>query len=345
MPESPVRADRSVTRIHSPPGWHTVVRAMTTEPDTTGYTSLASYRRCIEHIGATWSSFTDRRRERLGQRLFDAPVEKIAENILEDLFTRVLDWTISDVNLQVGRADIVLSELGIKHLVLEVKRPGSLLWHRRAVEAALAQALGYAADQKVGAVAVSDGHMLYAADIVHGGLRDRIFVTLDAADAPLDLWWVSVHGIYRPCPVPTTPLPSAPATAEEGTDTPVGDGELLHHKYHLPARCFAYVGAANQPGTWKLPYLLANGSPDLRRLPKAIQAILSNYRGVKVTMPREAVGDVLVRLGVTAAELGKMPCQCHPAADAYVEAHEALDQLGRLSDVGCCTSTSNNPST
>jgi hypothetical protein len=85
-----------------------------------------------------------------------------------------------------------------------------------------------------------------------------------------------------------------------------------------------------------LPYLLADGTPDLKRLPKAIQAILSNYRGVKVSIPREAVADVLVRLGKTAASLGKMPCQCNPAAEAYSEAHEALIQLGRLADVGCC---------
>ena len=53
-------------------------------------------------------------------------------------------------------------------------------------------------------------------------------------------------------------------------------------------------------------------------------------------MPREAVADVLVRLGRSAAGLGKMPCQCNPAAEVYSEAHEALDQLGRLSEVGCC---------
>jgi hypothetical protein len=77
------------------------------------------------------------RRQGLRQGLFDSPVEKVAENILEDLFTMVLDWSLDDVNLQVGRADVILSELGIKRLVLEVKRPGTLFWHRRAVEDAL----------------------------------------------------------------------------------------------------------------------------------------------------------------------------------------------------------------
>ncbi len=53
--------------------------------------------------------------------------------------------------------------------------------------------------------------------------------------------------------------------------------------YQLPASCFAYVGDPAHPGTWKLPYRLIDGSIDERRLPKAIQAILSNYRGVKVS--------------------------------------------------------------
>ncbi len=328
------------TRVHDQSNGGTLGRhrPMTTDAGTEsgGYTNLASYRHCVARISGSWPGFTAQRRERLRQGLFGAPMEKIAENILEDLFTQVLDWTLADVNLQVGRADIILSELGIKRLVLEVKRPGSLLWHRRAVEAALAQALGYAASQRVGAVAVSDGHMLYAADIVNGGLRDRLFVTLEATEPPLDLWWVSVHGIYRPCLHPTTVLPSAPVAPEPGDVQALADAEVLQPKYGLPSRCFAYVGAANQPGTWKLPYLLADGTPDQKRLPKAIQSILSNYRGAKVSIPREAVGDVLVRLGQVASSLGKMPCQYNPAASAYVEAHDALKQLDRLNDVGCC---------
>ena len=119
-----------------------------TVAETTGadhYSHLASYRRCAERVTAVWPAFASRRRERLRQGLFGAPVEKVAENILEDLFTAVLDWDLADVDLQVGRADIVLSELGVKRLVLEVKRPGSLAWHRKAVHDALCQALGYAA--------------------------------------------------------------------------------------------------------------------------------------------------------------------------------------------------------
>jgi hypothetical protein len=306
-------------------------------PGDHGYTQLASYRRCMARIETAWPVFAARRRQRLRQGLFDAPVEKVAENIVEDLLTTVLDWSLGDVNLQIGRADIVLSDNGYKRLVLEVKRPGSLIWHRQAIRAALDQALGYASAQDVGAVAVSDGNMLYAADVLAGGgMSDRALAALDTNMPPPGLWWVSVHGIYRPCPgvgsdlswpAADTPIPAQAAAA----------GGLRDHKYHLPSRCFGYVGDPSNVETWKLPYLLETGLPDTRRLPKAIQSLLSNYRGAKVkTIPREAVPDVLARLAIAAATLRKLPCQCADPSPAYIQAHHALEQFGRLTDVGCC---------
>jgi hypothetical protein len=303
--------------------------------DNQAYRELASYRRCTGRIETAWPVFAARRRQRLRQGLFDAPVEKVAENIVEDLFTSVLDWSLEDVNLQIGRADVVLSDHGYKRLVLEVKRPGSLIWHRYAVQTALEQALRYAAAQNVDAVAVSDGHMLYAADVAAGGcMKDRVLAALDLDVPPFDLWWVSVHGIYRPCPGAAGDLPWPAAGVVSGVDGPA-EG-LRDHRYHLPARCFAYVGSAADVDTWKLPYLLECGEPDTKRLPKAIQSILSNYRGVKVTIPREAVPDALVQLAAAAATLRKLPCQCADPAAAYVQAHHAIEQFGRLTDVGCC---------
>jgi len=38
--------------------------------------------------------------------------EKVAENIIEDLFTEVLDWDIADLNHQGEYADIVLTRAG-----------------------------------------------------------------------------------------------------------------------------------------------------------------------------------------------------------------------------------------
>ncbi|MHB1599457.1 MAG: hypothetical protein ACYCXY_11365 [Acidimicrobiales bacterium] len=263
----------------------------------------------------------------------------MASNILEDLLVEALDCSLGDVNLQVGRADIVLSALGIKRLVLEVKRPGAFVWNRRAVEEARDQSQRYAAVQRVGAVAVSDGHLLSAADVSTSGLRDRILVALDTDQAPEELWWISVHGIYRPCPAPSLGV-MLPAGVTDPVGATIDVGTLVHPTYHLPARCFAYVGAADDPHRWKLPYLTEAGPPDTKRLPKAIQAILSNYRGARVDIPREMVGDVLVRLATASAVLRELPCLCNPAADAYVEAHLALEQPDRAAYVGCCTARS-----
>lgn len=101
----------------------------------------------------------------------------------------------------------------------------------------------------------------------------------------------------------------------------------MHPKYRLPARCFGYVGDASDPHTWHLPYLCADGSVDLRRLPKAVQAILSNYRGAHVTsIPESAIPDVLVRLADAANRAGKMPGQTADPAAAYMQLAQALEQ-------------------
>jgi hypothetical protein len=302
------------------------------------YQELASYRKCVERIRERWPQFLARRRLRLAEQHHEgrAP-EKAAENILEDLFTLVLDWSLADLSHQVDYADLVLSRLGVKYLLIEVKRPGALAWNRRAVETALQQAMRYAAAQKVRSLGVSDGSMLYAADFRHGGLRDRVLVSLEAPEPPTQLWWLSVHGIYRQ--VEGVNLAQEFPRFEQEQDVPALraplEDSLLHPKYKLPASCFAYVGDPNDFRTWKLPYRLANGSVDLKRLPKAIAAILSNYRGAKVTgIPEAAVGDVLVRLARAAASVGKMPGQRATAALIYHQLAEVLEQMGRVGEIG-----------
>lgn len=299
--------------------------------------SLASYRRCCDRLTAQWPGFLARRDQRLAeQRRFGTAAEKVAENILEDLFTTVLDWRLSEVNHQVRYADLVLTRLGVKHLIVEAKRPGTLAWNERAVDLALAQAHRYADEQKVHSIAVSDGIMLYARDHIPGGHRDRVFVRLDQPQAPADLWWLSTDGIYRPRQDPAGArlrlLPPAPDGAPEpGNASAVG---LLHPKYRLPAWCFAYVGDTADPKSWHLPYLRADGTPDMARLPKAIQAILSNYRGAHVSsVPEAAIPEVLVTLARTARQLGKLPVNGPGGAPAYAQLQEALEQLGRLADV------------
>lgn len=300
-------------------------------------TRLASRQRCLERISTNWLGFQERRQERLReQERHGVASEKVAENIIEDLLTTVLDWAVGDVNHQVRRSDLLLTRLGIKYLLIEAKRPGELAWNRRAVERALDQARGYADEQKVRSVGVSDGVMFYAADIAGGGLRDRVFVQLDCSDPPESLWWVSVHGVYRPCEdvgeAALRLLPEPPK--ERATEDGGGTGGAVHPKYHLPCHCFAYVGSAAEPASWKLPYLLSDGSVDAKRLPKAIQAILTNYRGATVShIPEGAIPDVLVRLALAAARLGRLPGQTGEPAPVYRQLREALEQVDRLKEV------------
>jgi hypothetical protein len=307
-----------------------------TAPDSAAVVSLASYRHCCDRLTAAWPQFLAKRQERLAQqRRFGTAAEKVAENILEDLFTQVLDWRLSEVNNQVGYADLVLTRLGVKYLIVEVKRPGALAWNERSVDAALDQAHRYASEQKVRSIAVSDGIMLYARDLVPGGYLDRAFARLDQPEPPADLWWLSTDGIYRPRLDPSGARPRLLPPAPDGMPPDADDvrSGLVHPKYHLPARCFAYVGDAADPKTWRLPYLLADGAPDLARLPKAIQAILSNYRGAHVSsVPETAIPEVLVTLARTAHKLGKLPTDGPGAARAYLQLQQALEQLDRLAD-------------
>ena len=99
--------------------------------------------------------------------------------------------------------------------------------------------------------------------------------------------------------------------------------------------CFAYVGSVTHPSTWHLPYLDAQGEIDHSRLPKAIQAVLTNYRGAHVSsIPEEAVPLVLRRLAAAARRAGRMPPECLEPAAVYVQLAQALLQFapGREED-------------
>ena len=297
---------------------------------------LACYKHCLARINQEWPPFLAKRSQRLVQQeRYGAAAEKVAENILEDLFTEVLDWSVSDLNNQVGYADLLLSHLGVKYLLTEVKRPGSLKWNRRAVEAALNQARRYADEQKVRCIAISDGDVLYVADNESGVLTDRLFASLSSETTPEHLWWISVHGVYRTLERSNLPVPALPEVdVTPGQEVTVGPEVLLHPKYKIAANCFAYVGDANDPSTWKLPYLNGQGAVDLERLPKAIQCVITNYRGEKVSgIPEKAIPDVLVRLGQAAFAAGKTPQQCHATAQAYQQLTQVLEQLGRSEDI------------
>jgi len=183
--------------------------------------------------------------------------------------------------------------------------------------------------------------MLYATDIANGGCRPRVLASLESGAAPLELWWLSVQGIWRPrLDVTGAALPDEPpAPKEAGSGDPSRlNGERLHPKYKLPCTCFAYAGDANDPATWKLPYCCADGSVDVARLPKAIQAILSNYRGATVhAIPEAAIPAVLSRLAHAAASLGRLPRQCGNTAPIYEQLVAAMAQFGRVPDISALT--------
>jgi len=87
----------------------------------------------------------------------------------------------------------------------------------------------------------------------------------------------------------------------------------LDPKHHLPAASFAYVGDPADPATWKLPYRHADGSPDGRRLPLAIEAVLGTYRGGHAKIPAASRRKVLETLAAAARELHRMPPEeAHP---------------------------------
>jgi hypothetical protein len=285
-------------------------------------TGLARQRRCAEQVRARWLGFLAARQAHLrSHAVGQAPSEKVAENILCDLFTRVLDWSTEQVRLQESRVDILLTRLGVKYLIVEAKRPGSLDGPA-STGRALRQALGYAQELNVGAVAVSDGCVLEAWDVERPSLalRPRLRAHLSDAGPPAGLWWLSTRGIYR-----------TPPAAGDRQQAPAAD-DLLHPRYQLPARCFAYVGHPQRTSTWKLPYLRADGSVDDRRLPKAIGAVLRDYRGEQVRLPEDQVPAVLIRLASAAARHGRMPHQDPTPAPVYQALRDTLGQMGLHAD-------------
>lgn len=302
---------------------------------------LASFREFCEAIEAQWPFFLQKRAEWLLQEArFGHAAEKVAESILADFFTIPLNWQISDLNNQIQYADMVLTKMGIKRLVVEVKRPGSLSWDQPSLERALAQARRYAEDQRVSTIAVSDGTFFYAADIANGGLRHRTWLHLDHVAPSLDAFWVSVDGIYR-MPERLTenqilqPAVNLPAGADTAQDESAREtiAPLLHPKYKRPAECFAYVGDAGDPRTWKLPYRRPDGRVDTTHLTGAIRSVISNYRGARVNLPEKAVPDVLVRLGMAVAEIRKMPGQTSSPPQTYQQLYDVLRQMDRLKDI------------
>lgn len=272
---------------------------------------LSGYKNVVRQGRDSWDDFLLFRDKKLMQVGRDGGgAEKITETIIDNLLTQVLDWCPSNVNYQIEYSDIMLTHMGLKKVIIELKRPHSFTGNDRAFRLALDQARKYADRQKVRAIAVSDGVRLYVADIVDSNLSERISVHLDDRKFPEELFLLSVHGVNKKHNGPQLRL---------NLHSSIGlVDELIHPKYKLPSRCFAYAGDSTDTKTWKLPILKIDGSVDTKRLPGAIRCILSNYRGKNVQgIPENSISFVLNKLYEAAKIAKKLPSQNKKTADTY----------------------------
>ena len=71
-----------------------------------------------------------------------------------------------------------------------------------------------------------------------------MWLQLDTDKAPDDLWWLSVHGIYRLRPdLPVGLGVLSNPNCDVGSGANLGVAGELHPKYKVAMQCFAYVGA------------------------------------------------------------------------------------------------------
>ncbi|NGX64067.1 MAG: hypothetical protein KR126chlam6_01491 [Candidatus Anoxychlamydiales bacterium] len=284
---------------------------------------LSSKRKAIELGKNNWKAFLENRKHRLFQMQREGGgSEKITENILEDLFTKVLGWPLSNWNNLINRCDLVLTNNGIKYLLIEAKYPCHFS-NKSNIQKAFAQVMRYAKEQQVCKVAISDGYRLYMANLCenYNNIQNCLEIFLDIENFPEELWLLSIHGIYRE--IPERKEKESYLISNFSNET-----FLLHHKYKISAQCFAYVGDLNNTYSWKLPYLLKNGDVDEKRLPKAIGSIISNYRGAKVKgIPEKEIPPILKKLEKAARKLRKMPDQYFQTAKTYHYFAEVLKQF------------------
>ncbi len=117
---------------------------------------LASQQKCEDRIQTKWNPFQAKRRQCLEQgNRFGTAAEKITIALLEDLLTEVLDWSLADLNHEIEYADLVVTQHGIKMLVIEAKRSGNLAWNQHTIAEALGQARRYADSQRITHLAIT----------------------------------------------------------------------------------------------------------------------------------------------------------------------------------------------
>lgn len=282
--------------------------------------NLALKKKQTERGVQSWKSFLVRRDQYISQAKRQmGGHERITEKILEDLFSNVLDWNLEDINNQIEHSDIVITKHGIKRMVIETKRIGHFS-SKGNIDKTFHQAIGYAKKMRITKVAISDGNKLFLTEYCpNRDLRAGwVDISLNSINYPEELWFFSEHGIYRSIDS---------FNFEEPPLFPQTD--LLHHKHCLPYNCFAYVGHERDTKTWKLPYLISDGSIDHKRLSSAIRCIIANYRGNKVKdIPEHHIPIVLKKLAQAAKNAGKMPYQNPRTPDTFFQLESILTQLG-----------------
>ena len=295
----------------------------------------AKYIKFLERLNTNWPTFNSKRKDFLVQneRLGKTP-EKVTENILSFLFTEVLDWDLRDINYQVDFADIEITKLGIKRIVIEAKRPGGITWDNvLQLEKHINQALRYAYKQKISIIGICDGKKLYILNVEEGSTTPRIFISLDDEEPHEDLYYISKNGIDKKKIISINFSKDKKGGTINNQNSEIND-ELLNKQYKLPARCFAYIGDPNNPYTWKLPYLENNGTIHVKRLQSAIQSTVTNFRGLQVkTIPEKNIPGVLIKLAKAAKDVGKLDPDNPKMANCYKQLYNAIKQMGVLDKI------------
>ena len=294
----------------------------------------AKYKRFIDDINSNWSSFVKKRNDLLiQQKRYGKISEKATLKILNVLFTEILDWDIKDINDEVDYADIVITKLGIKRIIIEAKRPYGISWNEFQIEKHIDQANRYASEQKVNIIAISDGKYLLVFNVDEGSRDPRILIDLESDEPNCDLYYISVNGVDKKKNTNVNweniKNPKLIKNIEKEIDS-----ELINKTYKLPSRCFAYVGDPNKPSTWKLPYLSLDGSVNIKRLPGAVECVVTNFRGLQIkTIPEENINEVLIKLAKASKSVGKLNPNNPKMANCYKQLYKAIDQIGALDKI------------
>lgn len=260
-----------------------------------------------KHIQTEWSTFRERYKKIVseyerGSRLHEKDIEIIFHSLAEG----PLGYEIEQLSTQREYADYALVDRGLKLAIVEIKsfRAFASKQEQSQLESALIQAARYAHRHRTPHLMAFDGVILTLAELegVQDVIKVHIQVNIEADEPPGNLFYFTHYGLF--CH-PTEELLTLPYDADE-------DAELkkTHHGVKLHYSCFAHVGDIRDKGTWRAPYRNPDGSVDVKRLPHAVNYLLSpsGHRGKQASrqrIPEAATPLVALRLAKAYKEIGK----------------------------------------